>query len=99
MKTKEEIKMLIRDAATFAECEADTRESVGEDWDDNDADKIALTKEVKEIRDGIKELDETVPQILQAVDALELLRRGLECGVFDDAPVFKADVVKVLEGK
>jgi hypothetical protein len=35
----------------------------------------------------------------EPVDALELLRRGLECGVFDDAPFYKEDVKKLLEGK
>lgn len=30
------------------------------------------------------------------IDALELLRRGFTSGVFDDAPVYKADVLKLL---
>jgi hypothetical protein len=34
-----------------------------------------------------------------SVDALELLRRGFECGIFDDSPIYKADVLKLLEEK
>lgn len=32
-----------------------------------------------------------------ASEFLEILRNGLESGVFDDAPVFKRDVVKLLK--
>lgn len=32
----------------------------------------------------------------QRDEALTMLREGLECGIFDDAPTFKADVIELL---
>ncbi len=35
--------------------------------------------------------------IAHAPELYDLLLRGLNCGVFDDAPMFRADVVKLLK--
>ncbi len=35
--------------------------------------------------------------IVHAPELYDLLLRGLNCGVFDDAPMFRADVVKLLK--
>jgi hypothetical protein len=43
-----------------------------------------------------KEANRVAKEVSEGIKALDLLQAGLESGVFDDAPVYKADVKSVL---
>lgn len=82
-----DMKKILDDMIELAKCEAEYLLGTDEDFGGS----------LKEAKAADRKIEKAEKMVAVLLDSVELLRRGLERGVFHDAPVFRADVQKLLK--